>query len=134
MRAPANTPPRALVVEDEMLVAMMLDDLLTDFGYEVVATTPSGERAIELALKERPDVVLMDVALSGGLSGIQAAHAIRAEHDCAIIFLTAYDDAGMLDKMRRVAGAMIIRKPLTEEVLKRTLSEVLAARRSTSSR
>lgn len=75
----------------------------------------------------------MDVALGGSLSGIQAAQAIRSEHDCAIVFMTAYDDPGMLEKMKQVAGAMIIRKPFREEVLKRTLGEALAARRSTSS-
>ena len=62
-----------LIVEDEVLIAMHLELLVTGFGHEVCATALSAAEAIAHAAAYRPDVALMDVRLAGGGSGIEAA-------------------------------------------------------------
>jgi len=64
---------RVLVVEDEQIVAEDLKMTLEDLGYVVVGIASSGERAIDLADSERPDLILMDIMLAGEMDGISAA-------------------------------------------------------------
>ena len=67
-----------LVVEDEIVIAMDLQAILIELGYEVPEMATSPEVAIQIALALRPDLVLMDIHLSDALDGIDAAIAITA--------------------------------------------------------
>lgn len=84
---------KVLVVEDEAITALDLKLSLEDLGYEVVATVDNGQDAINVAVEERPDVVLMDINLKGDMTGIEAAAKI-VEFSIPIVYLTAnMDDA-----------------------------------------
>lgn len=83
---------RILVVEDEQLVALDLEGTLKELGYEITGHAATANEAVELARRERPDLVLMDINLGGGEDGITAAARIRKDHDVPVIFVTAYDD------------------------------------------
>jgi CheY-like chemotaxis protein len=100
-----------LIVEDEWLQAEHVAALLTSRGYTVCGEANSGENAICLAAAERPDVVLMDVNLSGGVDGIEAARRIKSERPCGMIFLTSYTDRETTDRMRQIDPDAILRKP-----------------------
>lgn len=69
---------RLLVVEDEPLLAFDNEHLLTEEGYEVVATVDRVEEALKVLQSEAIDLVLADVRLSGGGSGVDVAHAAKA--------------------------------------------------------
>ena len=73
-----------LIVEDEVLIAMHLELLVTGFGHEVCAIALSAAEAIAHAAAHRPDVALMDVRLAGGSSGIEAAGELLRQHECAL--------------------------------------------------
>ena len=62
---------KVLIVEDESIVAMELERYLRRQGYEECARAESGEEALEMAEKFRPDVVLMDIRLNGALDGLE---------------------------------------------------------------
>jgi CheY-like chemotaxis protein len=80
---------RILVVEDESIVARDLALTLNDLGYEVVGFAGTGEAALLEARTNNPDLVLMDICLTGAIDGIEAAHAIKRELNLPIVFLTA---------------------------------------------
>ena len=89
-----------LVTEDESIVRKDIEQTLEKIGYNVVATADNGEDAIDLAVRHRPDVVLMDIMLKGDMNGIAAAEEIKRTLDVPIIFLTAYADRSTLGEAK----------------------------------
>ena len=71
--------PTLLLVDDERIIAFDLARRLTTLGYTVLATAGSGREAIQQAVDLRPDLVLMDVGLPGGMDGLEAAAHIRSQ-------------------------------------------------------
>lgn len=116
-----NAKPRVLVVEDEAVIGLDLAQLLGEFGYEVVGIAASGERAQALAAASRPDLILMDIVIKGPRDGIETARAIRAEIDLPVVFLTAYSDAGTLERVGQVAPYGYLVKPFRPSDLRTTL-------------
>ncbi|MBM3300459.1 MAG: response regulator, partial [Deltaproteobacteria bacterium] len=82
--------PRIMVVEDEIVVAMEIEEKLTGMGYQVISICSSGEAAISEIDETIPDLVLMDIKLDGDLDGVQTAERIRKRHDVPVVYLTAY--------------------------------------------
>jgi two-component system, OmpR family, KDP operon response regulator KdpE len=85
-----------LVVDDEVEVIRVLSRSLTANGYKVL-TARSGEEAIEIALRQRPDLILLDLVLPG-ISGIEVCRQLRARSNVPIIVLSVKD--GELDKVQ----------------------------------
>jgi two-component system, response regulator PdtaR len=92
---------RILIVEDETLVGMGLQDLLTAMGHEVIAQAASAAEALEQFRERQPDVVLVDVRLDGG-DGIELAAQCLRIRRVPMIVISAYSDA---DLVRRAAEA-----------------------------
>jgi len=88
---------RVLIVEDEAIVSMDLRYKLERLGYSVTAEISSGEAAVEAASQLHPDVVLMDIRLSGEMDGIDAAARIRDQFAVPVVYLTAYADEARLE-------------------------------------
>ncbi|HOT04307.1 MAG TPA: response regulator [Methanolinea sp.] len=105
---------RILVVEDEQIVAEDLRMTLETLGYEVAGIANSGEKAIELAGSERPDLILMDIMLAGSMDGIQAAAHIRRSYDMPVIYVTAYADSNLLERAKLTEPYGYIVKPFNE--------------------
>jgi len=103
-----------LVVEDESIVSKDIQHSLKKLGYNVVGSASTGEKAIELALDLKPDLVLMDIMLKGDKTGIEAAEEIRAQLNIPVIFLTAYADEGTLAKAKVTEPYGYIIKPFKE--------------------
>ena len=81
---------KILIVEDEIIVAMALEQKLLDLEYTISNTVSTGEDAVKCALKLKPDLILMDIVLKGKMNGLEAAKQIKAKLDIPIIYLTAY--------------------------------------------
>ena len=126
----ATEETRILVVEDERIVALDLQHTLESFGHEVVATCPSGEKAIELAGTLQPDLVLMDINLEGALDGTEAAQVIASELAIPIIFLTAYTESGTLARAEMSAPYGYLVKPIETRALQATLRMAMARARA----
>ena len=103
-----------LIVEDEQIPAIDLKDTLMSLGYRVTGIAPSGERAIEMVDVETPDLILMDIRLSGKLSGIEAAEQILLHHAVPIIYLTAYADPELVERAKLTRPYGYIIKPYDE--------------------
>jgi len=116
---------RILIVEDEKIIALDLKRRLLDFGYEVIGVIPTGEKAIEVAEKEAPDLILMDIMLKGEVDGIEAASKIRHSLDIPVVFLTSYSDPDTLERAKQAEPFGYILKPFKERELVTTIEIVL---------
>lgn len=81
-----------LIVEDEAVIALLIEETLRSKGYHVSAVMASGEDAVEYSLHTSPDLILMDIKLNGEMSGSAAAKMISEKINVPIVFLTAHSD------------------------------------------
>ena len=103
-----------LVVEDESIVSKDIQHSLKKLGYNVVGASATGEKAVELAHSEKPDIVLMDIMLKGEMNGIDTAFQIKQELGIPVIFLTAYADESTLTRAKVTEPYGYIIKPFKE--------------------
>ena len=103
-----------LVVEDESIVSKDIQHSLKKLGYNVIGAASTGEKALELALDLKPDVVLMDIMLKGDMTGIDVANKIREEIHIPVVYLTAYADEATLAKAKISEPYGYIIKPFKE--------------------
>jgi EAL domain-containing protein (putative c-di-GMP-specific phosphodiesterase class I)/DNA-binding response OmpR family regulator len=102
---------KVMVVEDEVVIAMDTCNQLEDFGYKVVANAFSGEQAISEATQHSPEIVIMDIVLSGSIDGIMAAQTIIESLQIPVIFLTAYSDPITLGRAKISGASSYLIKP-----------------------
>ena len=119
------TTPRALIVEDETLIAEELRQRLSYLGFSVIATVGSADEGIAIATRERPDLVLMDIRLKGEKDGVQAAQEIREKVDVPIVYLTAYSDLLTSDRTKASEHDGFILKPFRGRELQSTIEVAL---------
>jgi CheY-like chemotaxis protein len=115
---------RVLLVDDEEIILADLARTLRQHGYEIVGTALSGPDAIDAVAATRPDVVLMDIRLQGGMDGLEAAKRIRETNRVPIIFVTA--NASVLNLANFTGLHAVIVKPFAPHQLRRTLESILA--------
>jgi len=111
------TEGRILIVEDEHIVAMGIKRMLKDLGYTVTGIASSGEDAISKAESTFPDLVLMDIMLKGELDGVEAAKEIKERFDIPVVYLTAYSDSNILERVKMTGPYGYIVKPFDEKDL-----------------
>lgn len=112
---------KVLIVEDERLVAMLIESHLVDLGYFVSRICNSGEEAIKYLRENQVDIVLMDVKLSGELDGIQTAKTLIDLYNLPVIFITAYADSGTFNKAKLSSPYGYLTKPINKGDLKNNI-------------
>jgi CheY-like chemotaxis protein len=120
-----RTAAQLLIVEDNALIALHLQSILTGLGYDVVGMVPSGERALQRVTERVPDVVLMDINLEGELDGIEAAALIQAQFDIPVIFLTGYSEDVLPQESELSGPHAYLSKPVHERELGDTIEAML---------
>ncbi len=111
---------RVLVVEDEMLVAMLIEDAITDLGHQVVGPAMRLETALDAATNETFDFAILDINLAGKQS-FPVADALTAR-GTPFIFASGYGRAGLAEPYR---DASVLQKPFSPEQLASVLGKVL---------
>ena len=112
---------KVIIVEDELIAAEFLKEILEQHGAEVVDIVDTGREAIRVCTAECPDVVFMDIMLRDSISGSEAAIAISRTCETKIIFLTAYVDDEMVDYAVEANAAGYLTKPYNEAQIIATL-------------
>ena len=115
----ASSKRRILVVEDEMLIGMLLEDMLTDMGHEVAAVVPRLKDALAAVERESFDLAVLDVHLHGE-SAFPVADALIAK-GVPFIFATGYGERGLPDSYR---GRPVLQKPFARDDLDRLLKTI----------
>jgi DNA-binding LytR/AlgR family response regulator len=109
------------IVEDESIVAKDIQNSLTKLGYNVVGFANNGKDAIDKITELMPDLVLMDIMIKGGLTGIEVSEKIKEKMNVPVIFLTAYADEGTLSRAKITEPYGYILKPFKEIDLHSTI-------------
>lgn len=118
---------RVLVVEDEVLVGIMLAKKLQSFGYQVGEVIINGEEAVKVAERDRPDVILMDIALSGNLNGLEAARQIRERFGIPIVIFTGYDTEKLMQQAEDIEPVAVVSKLDTVEEVLRAIEKAVGS-------
>lgn len=111
---------RILLAEDEQAVAVSLRAQLRGLGHEVVGEAASGEEAVRLAAKIKPDLVVMDIKMPDG-DGIEAARQIAEQSPLPVVFLSGYFDEDLLAGVTASGGLAYLLKPATSDQLQAAL-------------
>jgi two-component system, response regulator PdtaR len=109
-----DPPLRILIVEDEILIALELESLLQDAGYDPVAIAANSAEAVALGRSLRPDIAFVDIHLADGPTGAEVARALAQGGETKVLFMTANAKRVPSD----LAGAWgVISKPYTERIV-----------------
>ena len=106
--------PKIMIVDDDVITVTELIEALRSSGYEIGGTAESGEEAIKMAKKTRPDLVLMDIVMPGKTDGIQAAKKIREELNIPVIFLTGYSEEEYIERAKSARSSGYLLKPFVD--------------------
>jgi response regulator NasT len=106
----SSSPRRVLIAEDEALIRMDLNEMLTEEGYQVIGEAGDGQQAIELAREHRPDVVILDVKMPV-LDGLSAAEQIVAEAIAPVVMLTAFSQRELVERAVDAGAMAYVVKP-----------------------
>jgi CheY-like chemotaxis protein len=109
---------RILIVEDEALTVLALKRDVVELGYEVAGDASTAADALRAAEENHANLVLMDIQLEGGISGVAAAAAIRGHLDIPVVFLTAHASAEILAHAVESGAFGYLVKPYTTPELK----------------
>jgi DNA-binding LytR/AlgR family response regulator len=105
------------IVEDELIIADNIVRTLTDIGYETTEVAISYSEAVVMLQDETPDLVLLDINLSGKKDGIEVANYINEKQKTPFIFLTANSDIATLERAKKVNPNAYLLKPFTKQDL-----------------
>jgi signal transduction histidine kinase/CheY-like chemotaxis protein len=114
-------PTRILLVEDDVVASTQLGRLIGQMGYQTIGPIARGEEAVAAAALCHPDVVLMDIQLSGEMNGLEAADQIGRQFDIPVVFLTACADDRTLDRAKSTQSYGFLIKPVRPEALQASL-------------
>lgn len=112
-----------LIIEDEPLIAMDLEALVERLGHRVVGNARTHKEAVDMFARTRPGLVLADIHLADGSSGLDAVNDILKEIDVPVVFITAYPERLLTGD--KPEPAFLINKPYDEAVVKAIVSQVL---------
>ena len=116
---------KILIVEDELLIAENLAMKLKKFGYIIGDIVSSGKAALEYIKSDKPDLILMDIAIKGSMDGIETAAKIGEIEKIPIVYLTAYADDKTLDRASQTNCYGYILKPFKDRELHATIKITL---------
>ena len=112
-----------LIIEDEPLIALDIEGLVNDIGHNVVGIARTRAEAVELAASRKPTLVLSDIQLADGSSGIDAVEDILRSMSVPVIFITAYPERLLTGE--RSEPTFLITKPFRPEMVKAVISQAL---------
>ena len=113
-----------MIIEDESIIAMDLEALVSDMGHRVTGIARTHREAVDLAAKEMPDLILADIQLADNSSGIEAVNEVMTDLGrCPVIFITAFPERLLSGERRE--PAFLIPKPYTQEKVRSAVSQAM---------
>ena len=116
---------RILIVEDEVIIALQLEEKLKSLSYEVTSVVNNGNDVIKKAEQDQPDLILMDIRIQGDKDGIETAEIIKERFGIPVIFSTAYLDQERIERAKITMPFGYVLKPIQDRDLKVTLEMAL---------
>ena len=114
---------RVMIIEDEMIIALDLETLVVELGHSLAGIATTRDEAVRMARASRPDLVLADIQLADGSSGIDAAKEILDGANIPVIFITAFPECLLTGE--RPEPTYLVQKPFSRETLRATIGQAL---------
>jgi CheY-like chemotaxis protein len=118
----AGSRSDVLIIEDEPLIALQIEEIVTSLGHDVVGTATTHAQAVALFDEHRPSLVLADIQLADGSSGIDAVNEILAKFSVPVIFITAFPERLLTGE--RPEPTYLITKPFSDDFVRATIGQV----------
>jgi len=118
-----QTAARILIIEDEPIIAMDIESIVVELGHESVGIADTRDEAVTMASDQQPDLILSDIQLADGSSGVDAAHDILAKSAVPIIFITAFPERLLTGE--RPEPTFLITKPFKRSAVQAAVSQAL---------
>lgn len=112
-----------LIIEDEALIAQDIEFIARDLGHHVIGIARTHKEALELVDGRQPGLILADIQLADGSSGLNAVNDMLQDFDCPVIFITAFPERLLTGE--RPEPAFLISKPYKVDTVKATISQAL---------
>jgi DNA-directed RNA polymerase specialized sigma24 family protein/CheY-like chemotaxis protein len=112
-----------LIIEDEPLIAMDIEDIVSRLGHRIIGVARTRKEAGELAKRSAPGIILADIQLADGSSGIDAVNDLLGSFEVPVIFITAYPERLLTGD--RPEPAFLITKPFAPDMVKAMVSQAL---------
>lgn len=119
----SETTTSVLIIEDEPLIALQLEGLVSDLGHNVTGTAATRDQAREQFRQDHAGLILADIQLADGSSGIDAVEDLLQQADVPVIFITAYPERLLTGE--RPEPTYLITKPFREETVRAAISQAL---------
>lgn len=119
-----------LIIEDESLIAQDIEFIARDLGHRVIGVARTHQEAVELAKRQRPGLILADIQLADGSSGLNGINEMLDSFDAPVIFITAFPERLLTGE--RPEPAFLISKPYKGDTVKATISQALFFERKAS--
>lgn len=116
---------KILIVEDEFMSVVSLRLVLIRMGYDICAEIASGEDVFFCVEQKKPDLVIMDINLTGKMDGIKTAEQIRSKYDTPILFWTGYTDRKLLGKVEKIENSVCVTKPVTPDKIGQAVKRIM---------
>ena len=114
---------RVLIIEDEPIIALDIEDIVSGMGHQVVGVADTHAEAVAKAEASDPDLILADIQLADGSSGVEAVDEIMASATKPVIFITAYPERLLTGD--RVEPPFLITKPFRAEAIEAAIAQAL---------
>jgi DNA-directed RNA polymerase specialized sigma24 family protein len=118
-----ETTTSVLIIEDEPLISMQLEDLVRSLGHEICGTAATRTQAVDIVSEKTPGLVLADIQLADGSSGLDAVDDILEMGSVPVIFITAYPERLLTGD--RTEPTYLITKPFHEDTVRAAISQAL---------
>jgi DNA-directed RNA polymerase specialized sigma24 family protein len=112
-----------MIIEDEPLIAMDIEQLVESLGHKVVSVARTHKEAVSLFAQTRPRMILADIQLADGSSGIDAVNDILNHHSVPVIFITAFPERLLTGE--RPEPTFLVTKPFNPDMVKALISQAL---------
>jgi DNA-directed RNA polymerase specialized sigma24 family protein/CheY-like chemotaxis protein len=116
-------PADILIIEDEAITAFDLEDLVKSLGHRVTGLARTRKEALALAKRHKPQLILSDIELADGSSGLDAVNEILSSFEAPVIFVTGHSE--VLLTGAKPEPAFLIPKPFNAETLKAVIGQAL---------
>lgn len=114
---------RVLIIEDDMILALSLEIMLKKLGFTEVKKAHTGEKALETLVEFEPDLMLVDIFLGAGISGIDVVKKVQQEKDIPVIYITGNSDDYHRNLASETDYMSYLVKPITFNELKKALEK-----------
>jgi DNA-directed RNA polymerase specialized sigma24 family protein len=114
-----------MIIEDEPIIAMDLETIVEDLGHEVVGVVRTRRQAVALAAEREPELIVADIQLADGSSGIEAVNEIVGKKSKPVVFVTAHPGIYLSSVKNRPEPVFLLSKPFSPDSVRAAVSQAL---------